>query len=172
MLLGVLLLSAVVISIASLTMYFWKRPHSLNWLFRLIGKKRSGKWKEDWHRITGLSLPIKKVWNVLVYEIFHHVANFFSLICVFIAFGIDPVSIIPATVYVVGITFIVLSPTPMGIGFVEGGMVLAMVSQGVPEAEATAITLAFRGISFWLPFMVGAIFLHNINQERPREATV
>ncbi|CAN5164846.1 hypothetical protein BH11PAT4_BH11PAT4_5160 [soil metagenome] len=172
MLLGVLLLTAVVISITSLTIFFWKRPHTLNWLFTLMGKKRSRKWKEEWHRITSVALPFKKVWKVLVYEVLQHFANFFSLICIFLAFGIDPVSIVPATVYVVGVIFIILSPTPMGIGFAEGGMVLAMVSQGMPEAQATAVTLAFRGMSFWLPFLIGTIFLHNINQERPREATV
>jgi len=47
--------------------------------------------------------------------------------------------------------FFYASPTPAGIGIVEGVMTLALKSLGIPLASATLITLAFRGFTFWLP---------------------
>lgn len=169
-LLGVLFLTSTVLTLVALILFFWKRPNSLNWLFSIIGKKRAHTWKEEWHKITEVALPFKKITPVVMYEGLSHLTNFMSLCCAFLAFGIDPVSLVPATAYVVAVIFIIFSPTPMGIGFAEGGMALAMVGQGVPEAEATAITIAFRGVSFWLPFLIGTFFLHKIQQDARHES--
>ena len=53
--------------------------------------------------------------------------------------------------------FLIVSPTPSGIGIVEGIMPLALSSLRVPWSEAVIITLAYRGITFWIPLGVGAI---------------
>lgn len=55
----------------------------------------------------------------------------------------------------IGHLFTLVSPTPSGLGVVEGAMTLALGTQGVPLAAATVITLAFRGFTFWLPFLYG-----------------
>ena len=47
--------------------------------------------------------------------------------------------------------FLIVSPTPSGIGIVEGIMPLALSSLSVPWSQAVIITLAYRGITFWLP---------------------
>lgn len=55
--------------------------------------------------------------------------------------------------------FLIVSPTPSGIGIVEGIMPLALSSLRVPWSQAVIITLAYRGITFWFPLGVGAIAL-------------
>ena len=57
----------------------------------------------------------------------------------------------------IGYLFLVVSPTPYGIGFVEVLMPLGLVSLGVPAETATLITLAYRGLTFWLPFASGFV---------------
>jgi uncharacterized protein (TIRG00374 family) len=61
--------------------------------------------------------------------------------------------------------FLVVSPTPSGIGIVEGIMPLALSSLRVPWSQAIIITLAYRGITFWLPLGIGAIALRMLNRQ-------
>lgn len=59
--------------------------------------------------------------------------------------------------------FLIVSPTPSGIGVVEGIMPLALRTLGVDIAQAVIVTLAYRGLTFWLPLAIGAValrFLH------------
>lgn len=53
--------------------------------------------------------------------------------------------------------FVIVSPTPAGVGIVEGVMTLMLNSLNVPLEAAAVITLAFRGITFWLPLLVGMV---------------
>ncbi len=53
--------------------------------------------------------------------------------------------------------FVIISPTPSGMGFVEGAMTITLHSLDIPLESAAVITLAFRGITFWLPFFLGAV---------------
>jgi glycosyltransferase 2 family protein len=59
----------------------------------------------------------------------------------------------------IGSLFVIVSPTPYGLGIVEGVMTLALKSLGVPLEAATVITLAYRGVTFWLPFGYGFVAL-------------
>jgi uncharacterized protein (TIRG00374 family) len=52
--------------------------------------------------------------------------------------------------------FVVVSPTPSGIGIVEGIMPIALSSLNVNWSQAVVITLAYRTVTFWVPFGVGA----------------
>jgi uncharacterized protein (TIRG00374 family) len=61
--------------------------------------------------------------------------------------------------YAVGFLFMNISPLPQGIGIVEGVMTLVYTSLDVPSEVALIITLAFRGLTIWLPFTVGFILL-------------
>jgi len=60
--------------------------------------------------------------------------------------------------------FLIVSPTPSGIGIVEGVMPLALASLRVPWSQAVIITLAYRGITFWLPLGIGAIAFRLLNR--------
>ena len=56
--------------------------------------------------------------------------------------------------------FQIVSPTPSGIGIVEGILTLAFRSMYIPVSEALVITLAYRGVTFWLPLFLGTIAFH------------
>jgi uncharacterized protein (TIRG00374 family) len=53
--------------------------------------------------------------------------------------------------------FLIVSPTPSGVGVVEGILTLALRSMYVPGNDALVITLAYRGITFWFPLLIGGI---------------
>lgn len=63
--------------------------------------------------------------------------------------------------------FLIISPTPAGIGIVEGILAVALRSLGIPLEDATVVTLAYRGFSFWMPFLVGMITIRMLSQSTP-----
>jgi uncharacterized protein (TIRG00374 family) len=87
--------------------------------------------------------------------------NFALLICVlaftFLALG-TPFSV--GTLvggFAIGYLFLIVSPTPSGLGIVEGVMTIALTSLRVHLEAAALITLTYRFITFWLPLAVGAV---------------
>jgi uncharacterized protein (TIRG00374 family) len=66
--------------------------------------------------------------------------------------------------------FFYASPTPSGVGFVDGVMPAALNTLKVPITEAVLITLVFRTMTIWLPFLVGAAALRLLH--RPRQASI
>jgi uncharacterized protein (TIRG00374 family) len=81
------------------------------------------------------------------------------LTLVFLAFKI-PISI--GTViacFSIGYLFVIISPTPAGIGVVEGALTLALTSMYISLEDAAVITLSYRGITFWLPMLFGMVSL-------------
>lgn len=52
--------------------------------------------------------------------------------------------------------FLIISPTPSGVGVVEGILPLALTSLRVPWEQAVIATLAYRAVTFWLPLALGA----------------
>ncbi|MEN6642996.1 MAG: flippase-like domain-containing protein [Armatimonadia bacterium] len=86
-------------------------------------------------------------------------ASFYAL---FLAFD-HPVSLgVLVAGYAVGILFWIIAITPQGIGVVETTMPLALASLDVPMAKALTISLAFRGLGFWLPLLAGFILVHRV----------
>ena len=67
--------------------------------------------------------------------------------------------------FAIAYLFLIISPTPAGIGIVEGIMPLALSSLHVPWSQAVIITLAYRGITFWVPFGIGAIAFRTLGRE-------
>jgi glycosyltransferase 2 family protein len=68
--------------------------------------------------------------------------------------------------FAIAYLFLIISPTPAGIGIVEGMMPLALSSLRVPWSQAVIITLAYRGITFWVPFGIGAIAFRMLGKAR------
>ncbi len=64
----------------------------------------------------------------------------------------------------IGYLFLIVSPTPSGIGFVEGAMTIALGSLRVPLGAAAVIALAYRGITFWLPLLYGMLAIRWVGQ--------
>ncbi len=89
------------------------------------------------------------------------------LLCSFLAFAVP----FDAGTLVAGLSiahmFLIVSPTPAGIGIVEGILAVALGSLGVSLSDATVVTLAYRGFSFWLPLLVGMITFRWVQREPP-----
>jgi uncharacterized protein (TIRG00374 family) len=87
--------------------------------------------------------------------------NFALLICVlaftFLAWG-TPFSV--GTLvggFAIAYLFLIVSPTPSGLGVVEGVMTIALNTLRVEWAAAALITLTYRLITFWFPLGVGVV---------------
>jgi uncharacterized protein (TIRG00374 family) len=83
------------------------------------------------------------------------------LICVlafsFLAFG-TPFSI--GTLvggFSIGYLFLIISPTPAGLGVVEGAMTVALDTLRVRVDAAVLITMTYRALTFWFPLAVGGV---------------
>ncbi len=89
------------------------------------------------------------------------------LTCTFLALG-TPFTI--GTIvgsFSISYLFFYISPTPSGVGFVEGILPSALNTLNIPITQAVLITLAFRGVTLWFPFAVGAITFR-ILQNQPK----
>lgn len=56
----------------------------------------------------------------------------------------------------IGYLFMLISPTPSGIGVVEGVMALGLSSLNVVWSQAVIVTLVYRAFTFWVPLGAGA----------------
>jgi uncharacterized protein (TIRG00374 family) len=83
-------------------------------------------------------------------------------ILMFLAFKVpySPGTIIAG--FSIGQLFHIVSPTPAGVGVVEGALTLVLNSLYVPLSSAAVITIAYRGVTFWLPLLLGFITFRRI----------
>jgi uncharacterized protein (TIRG00374 family) len=88
-----------------------------------------------------------------------HGAELLTLFMLFRAFRTPVHGGVLVAGYSVGILFWLVAITPSGIGVVEGVMTLVLTSLGVRAAAATVIAVSFRGLTFWLPLLIGFILL-------------
>ncbi|WP_405877943.1 flippase-like domain-containing protein [Streptomyces sp. NBC_01136] len=61
--------------------------------------------------------------------------------------------------YLAATAAVAVVPTPGGIGSVEAALIVALVAAGGPVAAATAVVLAYRIITVWVPLVPGALTL-------------
>jgi uncharacterized protein (TIRG00374 family) len=93
----------------------------------------------------------------LIHSLLNKGLLFFVLFFCFLAFRVP----VDAGILIAGLSiahlFLIVSPTPAGIGIVEGILTVALTTLGVTIEDAAVVTLAYRGFSFWLPLLVGMI---------------
>ena len=87
------------------------------------------------------------------------------LISVFLAFQVPFTAGTIIGGFAIAYLFLIITPTPAGVGIIEGVMPLALSSLRVPWSEAVVITLAYRGVTFWIPLAVGAIAFRVVQRE-------
>lgn len=93
-------------------------------------------------------------------------------LCAFLAFRV-PYS--PGTIiggFAMGYLFLIVSPTPAGIGVVEGVLPLALRSLRVVWSQAVVITIAYRAVTFWVPLGIGAWAFRNLHLEQTKKEPV
>ncbi|MER5596564.1 lysylphosphatidylglycerol synthase domain-containing protein [Streptomyces sp. NPDC002265] len=64
-----------------------------------------------------------------------------------------------AVAYLAATVAVALVPTPGGLGSVDAALIVALVAAGGPVAVTTAVVLAYRIITVWLPLLPGALTL-------------
>jgi uncharacterized protein (TIRG00374 family) len=114
------------------------------------------------------SLP-EKVHNLstpLLYSFVSKALLMCILLSIFLAFQVPFTAGTIIGGFAISYLFLIVSPTPSGVGIVEGIMPLALSSLRVPWSEAVIITLAYRGITFWLPLGAGAVAFRMLEREQ------
>jgi uncharacterized protein (TIRG00374 family) len=185
---GEIAASAIMFSIATglgVILYLASRSanllgSTLAWLARLVNRMANPFLQRDYlneerahefaHEMAdGLkSMPERP--RGLIIPIFYSFASKALLMCILLsAFMAFKVPFSAGTIiggFAISYLFLVVSPTPAGIGIVEGVMPLALSSLRVPWSQAVIITLAYRGITFWATFGVGAVALRMLGRGR------
>jgi uncharacterized protein (TIRG00374 family) len=147
-----------------------------SWMARLINwisawTKRPGRLSEDWvEKSASEFLDASRL-------IFHHPIGFILIMSMLFAVHLSAIACLGAlfmafnqpiivgtliVAYTVGLLVANGSPTPSYTGIVEGSVALALVSLHIPWQAAIAITLSYRGISFWMPLAIGVLVLHRM----------
>jgi uncharacterized protein (TIRG00374 family) len=67
--------------------------------------------------------------------------------------------------------FLVISPTPSGIGVFEGALTLSLSSLFVTLADAAVITLTYRAATFWFPLILGFPIFRSLNMAQQSTPT-
>lgn len=167
----VLLLMTIGLS-SILTLGLWKpgwlhrifdfSRRTINVLFRRL--RRSSILSEDWalknaEEFNQAALAVAEHPSRLIRTIFvaflAHLLDLTTLYILFLAFH-QPLGLGTLIAgYAVGILFWIVSITPQGIGVVEGMMALTFTSLGITGSVATTVVLAFRGLTFWMPMLLG-----------------
>jgi uncharacterized protein (TIRG00374 family) len=102
-----------------------------------------------------LALSRKAVLMTILYLVsmaFHTPLNLYTLVALF------------STSYV----FTIASVTPSGVGFVEGAMIVYLNALQIPLATSVAISLAYRGLTFWLTLVYGMIAIRIVDYSNGR----
>lgn len=83
--------------------------------------------------------------------------DYLALLAALVASGSRPRASVVLLAYVGAILLGMIPITPGGLGFVEAGLAAMLVLAGVPAAQATLATLAYRLVSYWGPVAAGPI---------------
>lgn len=133
--------------------------------FRKLLKKKNvfqesvEKLYQEFKEVNRSILSDPKDWLLVIfYALLKHFCLIVSLYLILISFGINPPLRVVISAYSVGAALLVVSPTPSGIGFVEGGMYFIFTSLDVSAPIATSTIIIYRSITFWLPLFLGFFF--------------
>lgn len=97
-----------------------------------------------------------------------HLLDWASVHLMLHAFGIDANPAVSLIAYSVCLLYWIVSPAPDGVGFVEVAVAATLVTIGAAQkGEAIAAALAFRGISLYLPVLIGAFCLPRLAVSKP-----
>ena len=99
----------------------------------------------------------KSLVRPLVYLIFNFMIQMSILAFCFLSFDVAFTLGTVVAGFAFGYLFLIVSPTPSGIGIVEGGMPIMLTSLRVPFEQGLIVTLAYRAVTFWMPLGLGAI---------------
>jgi phosphatidylglycerol lysyltransferase len=110
--------------------------------------------------------------RLLLVTLAAYAVDLLSLYALFYAFG-GSIGLGPLVAgFAMGVLFWIISPVPQGIGLVEGVMALTYTSLGIPAETAAIVSLAFRGLTFWLPLALGFVLIQRTRTFGGRERSL
>lgn len=133
-----------------------------------LSEKRAEKFAHD--LAEGLSEVRKKpakLWRPLLFALISKGLLLLVLALMFLSFQ---VSISVGTLlagFAIAYLFVIVSPTPAGVGVVEGLLALALASMFIPVDEATVVVLGYRVVTFWLPLLFGMLSFQLLHLKHP-----
>jgi len=83
--------------------------------------------------------------------------DYLALVACLYAVGATPRLSLILVAYAVAAVASMIPITPGGLGFVEAGLVTALIAAGVNGDAAVLATLAYRLVSYWLPIPAGLV---------------
>lgn len=151
----------------------------LAWMARLANKILHPFYRRDYvreSRAYEFSLEIAEGLSVLrnrrrrllkpfVFVLLGKTLHALLLMFVFLGFGVDFSAGTVIGGFAISYLFLIISPTPSGIGVVETILPLALVSLRVPWTQAVVVTLTYRALTFWLPLALGAVAFRVLQKE-------
>jgi glycosyltransferase 2 family protein len=99
---------------------------------------------------------IQRLLRPLLHALFNKALLIGILLCAFLSFDVAFSAGTIIAGWAIGYLFLIVSPTPNGIGIVEGLMPLTLASLRVPYEAAVVVTLTYRAVTFWFLLAVGA----------------
>ncbi|MDA1329485.1 MAG: lysylphosphatidylglycerol synthase transmembrane domain-containing protein [Chloroflexi bacterium] len=148
---------------------------ALSWGVRLVNRfvapfKRKGlqedRANEFAHKIAEGLIQVKKNPRKLLPALLGAVSSKALMLVVFwlmfLAFKIPHSTNTLFAGFALAYLFTIVSPTPAGIGVVEGLVTIGLVSMSVPVTSAAVVILGYRAITFWLRLLVGMLAMQRV----------
>ncbi|MBL8050504.1 MAG: flippase-like domain-containing protein, partial [Anaerolineales bacterium] len=149
-----------------------KLARGINRIVKFFGKENylsEARAHEFAHEISngfsGLTEKPSSLIRPVLWGIFDKGLLMLILICSFLSFGVEFSAGTIIAGFSLAYLFLIVSPTPSGIGIVEGIMPIALTSLNVNWSQAVVITLIYRAITFWFPLAVGAWAFRTLHNE-------
>ena len=105
---------------------------------------------------SGLTEKPSSLVRPVLWGIFNKGLLMLILVCAFLSFEVPFSTGTIIAGFSIAYLFLIVSPTPSGIGIVEGILPIALTTLNVNWSQAVLITLTYRTVTFWVPFGIGA----------------
>lgn len=137
-------------------------PSARNWI---LGKTMPTV-RQIWPRLVEVLGQPRKLIIGLAGNLLMTVGYLAAFAAALAAFGFTLSPIELALIYLVGNTIGSLSPTPGGLGGVEGALIAGLVAAGIPAAIAASAVLLFRTASYWLRIPLGYVAMGYLQRRK------
>lgn len=113
----------------------------------------------------------KRIWTAFGFGILVHFIYILTLAFIYLAFANNFSVLAILATYVAGLLFTIVSITPQGVGVAETIMITTLHSFGVDISVAAVITLAYRGLLYWLPLFPGFYYFSHLELKQPDKSS-
>jgi len=173
LLIALLILTAVIITATSLLAKAALSDRSFSktfsWIIRRVAKL-AGQRSVNMDEVRGIFNEIgkdltaggKRIWPAFGLGVCIHLINLVTFTFIYLAFANSFNILAILATFVAGLLFTIVSITPQGVGVAETVMITTLHSFGMDVSVAAVITLAYRGLLYWLPLFPGFYYFSRL----------